>query len=114
MSRDTLSGEIMMRHTWGMAIVAGGGRTGTANAGVEGGHFEGTLFYADESEANFVSADFFENGTFVENDDEGVIVPYPGTYEENDFIIFSVWTAQYNGFDNFEVRGVSLFSIVSL
>jgi|GEM_PF-2783646 len=104
----------MMRKLLAMAVLSVASMIGQANAGVEGGHFEGTLYYADGETSNFVSADFYDNGTFVETNDQGIEVAYPGTYEETDYAFFSIWTGEYIGYENFEVRGLSIFSVVSL
>lgn len=105
----------MLRQFLAITLSAAAGFASQANAGMEGGHFEGQLQYADGTSSSFVSADFYNFGQFVEtNDDDGMKVGRNGTYSEVDLFVVSFWTGQYNGVDNYEVAGICLFSVFSL
>jgi hypothetical protein len=98
-----------------LTLLAVCGWTVQADAGVAGGHFEGTLKYADGSDAGFVSADFEKKGDgFYDTYSDGdVTESFPGTYSEKNLIIISFWTATYDDYPDYEVSGICFFGVIS-
>lgn len=108
----------MMRWILMVALVTFAGLTDSTDAGVRGGHFEGSLqFDTGGTDPIQVKADFDAVGNGFSDQiafDEEFFPAAPGTYTELDLFIISIWSAEYDApFEPGQASGISLFGILS-
>lgn len=102
----------MTRQFLAAMVVAIGAMVGNADAGVAGGHFDGTVTRAMDGSTHTVASDFAPTGgAFFESFDGN---GFPGTFTETNILFLSFWTATYTNDPDYAASGISLFSFVSL
>ena len=102
----------MTRQFLATMVVVIGAMVGNAEAGVAGGHFEGTVTRALDGSTHTVASDFAPTGGgfFETFDGNG----FPGSFTETNFLFLSFWSATYDNDPEYVAFGISLFSFVSL